>query len=534
MRSVEQIHVCNRKKFVFVAQPLNHCVAHAAAAERFRNFRLFHLNQLWEQGEKSPFTFLAYAGSNLVLALLSSMLCLFVSPNAVGSGIPEVKAYLNGVRVQRFSSLRLFAVKIIGTILSVSTDLAIGPEGPLVQIGAIIGASCTKLPNMLCRLLPASFLSHGLWKFITIDLSHFATDKERRILVSIGSAAGFAAAFGAPIGGLLFAMEETSTYFETSMFVKTLIATVVGTFLLSVYHGDLSKFSIIYLGEFDSPDNNIFLNRVEEIPLYLLLATVGGVMGGLFCNFFIFLQLWRRRVFPSKSRRFRWKLAEVALVSLLTSSLMYFLPILPQTDWTCRSTTSSEIHTIEYMNHSHQFDCPDGQINELATIFFGNRENTISDILSNPAQFHPMTLWTTGLVFFFCMTLTLGVALPSGVFMPTFLIGCSMGGAAGLVFQRWMSPDVSPATFALLGAAALLAGIQRTTVSICVILVEGTGEVKTLIPVILTVMVAKRVGDRISGQGLYELAMEMNKFPYLEPGTSFSSTLVTSQVIFAY
>ena len=452
------------------------------------------------------------------------MLCLFVSPNAVGSGIPEVKAFLNGVRVQRFSSLRLFLVKIAGTILSVSTDLAIGPEGPLVQIGAICGASCTKLPNFLCSWFPPSSFSHSFWKFVTMDLSHFSTDKERRILVSIGSAAGFAAAFGAPIGGLLFAIEETSTYFDSSMFVKTLTATVVGTFLLSVYHGDLSEFSIISLGKFQTPDDNIFLNRVEELPLYFVVAVMGGIMGGLFCNFWKFIQLWRKQFFPAKTWPNRWKLTEVAVVSVLTSSLMYYVPLLRMTNWTCRNVSSHEdadkssFFLDAYMDHSHQFDCPHGHINELATIFFGNREDAISDILSNPSQFHPMTLWTTGILFFFCMTLTLGVALPSGIFMPTFLIGSSMGGAAGLLFQRWLSPDIAPATFSLLGAAALLAGIQRTTVSICVILVEGTGQVKTLIPVILTVMVAKYIGDRISGHGLYELSMDINMFPYLEPG----------------
>ena len=86
-----------------------------------------------------------------------------------------------------------------------------------------------------------------------------------------------------------------------------------------------------------------------------------------------------------------------------------------------------------------------------------------------------------------------------------------------MLFQDWLSPDLSPSTFALLGAAALLAGIQRSTVSICVILVEGTGQVKTVIPVIITVVVARYVGDLISHHGLYETAiLEVKRYPYLE------------------
>ena len=505
-----------------------------------RGHRSEYINSLWKRQEKGFHVFLAYAGVDLCLALMSSALCLALAPNAVGSGIPEVKAYLNGVRVQRFSCIRLFFVKMVGTILSVSSDLAISPAGPLVQIGAIMGAACTKAPTFISRWMPRGIFSRSFWKFLTIDLSHFSTDEERRILVSIGSAAGFAAAFGAPIGGLLFSMEETSTYFHVSMFVKTLASTAVATFLLSAYHGDLSDFSIISMGKYQTPNDNLFLNRIEELPLYLIVAIVGGAMGGLFCNFWKSLQLMRRKFFPRRASRNRWKLAEVALVSLITSCLMYWIPTM---DWPCKSL--AEVGQVAVWEHVHQFDCKPGEVNELAAIFFGSREDGISDILTNPNHFSQETyvcsrfrklpydhmqlprltllllppldrLWVTGLVFFFCMTLTLGVSLPAGIFMASFMIGTSLGGAAGVLFQSLFNEEISPSIFALLGAAAILAGIQRTTVSICVILVEGTGQVKTLLPVILTVVVAKYVGDLVSGKGLYNLAMEVSNYPFLE------------------
>lgn len=100
------------------------------------------------------------------------MMCLKLAPEAIGSGIPEVKAYLNGVRVKKFSSWSCFFVKIIATILSVSSGLGIGkiyninsflgskpssndfnalllgPEGPLVHLGAILGAGLTKTSHI--------------------------------------------------------------------------------------------------------------------------------------------------------------------------------------------------------------------------------------------------------------------------------------------------------------------------------------------------------------------------------------------------
>jgi CBS domain-containing protein len=91
-----------------------------------------------------------------------------------------------------------------------------------------------------------------------------------------------------------------------------------------------------------------------------------------------------------------------------------------------------------------------------------------------------------------------------------------LGGLAGQVFQRWFGPELSPSTFALCGAAALLVGIQRSTVSHCVILVEGTGQVKVLIPVIVTAVIASSVASWIHEKGLFDSGLEVKNFPYLE------------------
>jgi H+/Cl- antiporter ClcA len=470
----------------------------------------------------SPKTlFILYSIINLSCAMIAATLCLCIAPEAIGSGIPEVKAYLNGVRVKRFASIRILFVKIVGTIASVSSGLAVGPEGPLVQIGAIIGAGCSKISNFILRIFPDNTLflfNEDLWSFVTTELSHFSTDSERRDLVSIGAAAGFAAAFGAPIGGLLFSMEDASSYFDHSLFLKTLSATAVATLCLAVHHGNLSEYSVISLGNYETPNENIFLNRVAELPLYVLVAVVGGILGGIFCKVFGILQTYRNRKFVSGRKKIIWKLTEVALLSIVTSSLTYLLPLLP---CFCRIVSRdddlvTDDATNAYRFHSHQFDCPPGHINELAVIFFGSRIDAISAILTSPEQFNIWTLVTVSAVFYPLMLLTLGVSLPSGIFMPSFLIGTSMGGVLGLLFQRFVNTNIPSSTFALLGAAALLAGIQRSTVSLCVILVEGTGQVKILIPVIITVVVARYVAELVDSRGLYEACIEINRYPFLE------------------
>ena len=76
------------------------------------------------------------------------------------------------------------------------------------------------------------------------------------------------------------------------------------------------------------------------------------------------------------------------------------------------------------------------------------------------------------------MIITFGAAIPSGLFMPTLLTGSSLGGWAGIMIQTHYLPGIVPAQMALLGATAMLAGIQRSTVSLCVIMMEATGQVK--------------------------------------------------------
>ena len=478
------------------------------ATDSIQHFRSHLMDDLWHRNPSSPLGFWTFGLVNLSLAVASAGLCLFWAPDAVGSGIPQVKAYLNGVRVQRFTTKRLFVVKILATILSVSSGLAIGPEGPLVHIGAILGASCTKLSNMLLQYLPLTS-ARNVWTFLTTDLAHFSNDAERRDLVSIGAGAGFAAAFGAPIGGVLFTVEEAATFFQTSMMLRTLVATSLATFCLAVLRGDLSEYSIISLGDIRSSDFDIFMARVVEVPLYVLVGAAGGALGGCFCRMWKSLQLLRERIFPSTRSYLLAQALEVALVSIVTSTAMYTLPLVASA---CQPTSTAERGAFV----GYQFNCPDGQINELASIFFGSREEAIKQILTEPEQFHVHTLLVVGWSFFFLMTMTLGVSLPSGIFLPTVLIGSCLGGAMGIFFERHLSADVSPSTFALVGAAALLAGVQRSTVSLCVILVEGTGQVKVLIPVIITVIVARYVGDRISSHGLYEIAMEVLHYPYLD------------------
>jgi hypothetical protein len=244
-------------------------------------------------------SFAAFTLFNTFLALSSAFLTVEYAPNAAASGIPEVKAYLNGVRTPKFSYFTLLLVKIFGTVLSVSSGLMVGPEGPLVHLGAIIGSLITRtrflelhtaklgsrypiLNNLLGWQDPRfSQDQPSLWSRLMQALSNFRSDEARRDFISIGAASGFAAAFGAPVGGLLFSMEEASSYFAHRMLFKTLVATTLATFCIACYHGDLAKYSALNLNVIMYPTSSAY-NIFSGIPLYAFIGALGGLLGAAF------------------------------------------------------------------------------------------------------------------------------------------------------------------------------------------------------------------------------------------------------------
>jgi chloride channel 7 len=561
---------------------------------------------------------------NAALALMSAFLCIFFAPNAVGSGIPEVKAYLNGVCVESFADLPVFLTKIVGTICSVSSGLIVGPEGPLVHIGAIVGQGITKTTSMemalrrfrarrpnvakLCGCgsaddggleedvymeekydkvllaalaegdsqdeedddddddfddengvsneedgLLSSLRLHDLEKvpdgrtyqstgaynrkqprmdpptqmqeetpthcpkanhtFLTESmavLSRFRNDGDRRDLISIGVATGFAAAFGAPVGGLLYSFEEASSFFTIPLMWRTLVATAIGTFVIAVYHGDLSQFSVLSLGDgSELAEYHHVFSSFAELPFYVLIGAAGGLLGAFFNACYIHNNTVRAKFYAHSDIRYKsfYRMLEVLIVSVLTSLATFCLSVYIPQSWAC--TDIKEGYGGDGDGES-RYNCPVGQFNEIASILLGSRDDALNDILTDPSKFEPRTLLMTGLCCLFLMIITFGIFIPSGLFMPTLLTGSTLSGWAGLMLKRYVWSSIVPEHFALVGATAMLAGVQRTTVSLCVIMMEATGQTKVLIPLIIAVVVARYVADFFN-DGFYHVSTPVNR-----------------------
>jgi H+/Cl- antiporter ClcA len=153
---------------------------------------------------------------SVTFVLIASFLTVFIAPTAAGSGVAEAMGMLNGVLYPDYISLKALVVKLFGLGFAVSGGLCAGKEGPLVHMGSIVGIMTTYLPIKM--------------------LSYFRNDFEKRKLMAAGIAAGVSAAFGAPIGGSLFAYEisKPSTFWSFSLTWKVFFASTIATFSLSI------------------------------------------------------------------------------------------------------------------------------------------------------------------------------------------------------------------------------------------------------------------------------------------------------------
>lgn len=176
----------------------------AVAVEAVQEFKYgTALDILKESGAGPAFGF--FVGVSCAFALVAVLLVVGIEPVAAGSGIPQLKAYLNGTAYMRLLQVKTLVVKLIGVIFSVTGGLIIGKEGPMVHSGAVLGANISHLTG--CR----RWFGHTRW------LYRFRNDRDKRDFVSGGTAAGVAAAFGAPIGGVLFALEEAASHWSISL-----------------------------------------------------------------------------------------------------------------------------------------------------------------------------------------------------------------------------------------------------------------------------------------------------------------------------
>ncbi|XP_034107975.1 H(+)/Cl(-) exchange transporter 7 [Drosophila albomicans] len=446
------------------------------------------------EGGDLALPFLWWILLSIVPVAIGASMVTFIEPITAGSGIPQVKSYLNGVKVPRIVRIKTLAVKSIGVITSVVGGLAGGKEGPMIHAGAVVAAG----------------ISQGKSTTFVKDFrifKAFRDDHEKRDFVLGGAAAGVSAAFGAPIGGMLFSLEEAASFWNQNLIWRTLIASIISSFtlniVLSAYHGlkDFTFTGLFNLGKFDQPLSFEYF----ELPIFMLFGVTGGLLGAAWNYLNMRINKFRKRYVPWKVG----KVCEAILVSIvgvsMAAGMIYFIN-------DCRPLGNDP--TI----HPVQLFCEDNEYNAVAALWFQTPEATVRALFHDPPGSHKiLTLAMFTLVYYVLSCATFGLNVSLGVFIPVALVGAAWGRLiAMLLFYLFPAAQfLHPGKYALIGAAANLGGVLRMTISLSVILMETTGvETSFFFPLIIALITAKWIGDSFN-EGVYDTVIEVNNVPML-------------------
>ncbi|KAJ8328947.1 hypothetical protein O5D80_002909 [Batrachochytrium dendrobatidis] len=389
--------------------------------------------------------------------------------HAAGSGVPEVKIILGGFVIRGYLGVRTLVLKTLGIVFSIASGLVVGVQGPLVHISCALG-------NVFSRLFAKYAKNEG----------------KRRELMSAACAAGVSVAFGAPIGGVLFSLEEVSYYFPLKTMWRSFYCALVAAVTLKLINplgtGKLVMFQVSYNKEW---------HPIELIPFLIL-----GIFGGLFGTVFIKATTYLAK-FRAATSIPRHPVLEVLIIALATNAISYTMPFTRIGNGELVAFLFSECDSD---TKTRNFLCHSDYPAIMLSLFFA---------------------LVTKLVL---MIFTFGIKVPAGLFVPSMVVGACAGrilGVFGLYVQAmyptsWVfsfcqgrEECITPGLYAMVGAAAAISGVTRMTVSLTIIMFELTGGLTYVLPLMVSIMVAKWVGDAFGSESIYDVIIKRSGYPYL-------------------
>ena len=388
--------------------------------------------------------------AGLVLGFLAGWAIELLAPTAAGGGIPQVKAVL--ARYTVLINLKVALAKTLGTILVLGAGLTLGRRGPTVHIGAALAAQ-------LSRWIPNS-------------------PTNRRQMIAAGAAAGLAAGFNTPIAGVLFVVEELMRDISGLTLETAILASFTGA-VVSRLFGSTDLALAGRTGSF----------AAAEIPFYLILGAVAGILGGLFNRGV----LWGIRV----NRRLPISMPlRIGLAGLISGLVISFLPHI-------------------FWDHA------------------GLRKYLISGNLS----------WqTTAIAFtahFFLTILAYTAGAPGGLFAPALVLGAALGYLVGIgefsligEFSTYTFA-FSPYTFALAGMGAFFTAVVRVPVTAIVIVFEMTADFNVVLPLMISSVVAYIIANIFAPGSIYEHLLDVSGIQLNEesPTHDFLTKLTAEDVM---
>ncbi|MEB3343402.1 chloride channel protein [Okeania sp.] len=370
----------------------------------------------------------------LVGGFVTGALVKNLAPETAGSGVPQVKAALAGMRVPL--NFQIAIVKMLTTILTVGSGLTLGRQGPTVQIGASLAA-------WISRWLPTS-------------------PRYRHQLIACGAAAGLAAGFNAPIAGVLFVVEELMHDISGITLGPAIIASFLGAVVPQMLGGKSSYYSSYQL------DTSVtgFLD-LKEIPVYIILGLLAGLLGALFSRGIIKISRFNQRQLKLE---LPWR---IAITGLISGLVIAFLP--------------ESFHN-----------------------YTGLRQLLGTEEADLKVSFIAFT------AHFILTILAAGSGAPGGLFAPSLVIGSALGHIVGILQNNLVGVE-QPTVFALAGMGAFFCAVSRAPITAVVIIFEQTQEFRLVLPLMIVSIVALLMAEKIDKKSLSDQILDLKGLQINKP-----------------
>lgn len=350
-----------------------------------------------------------------LIALLVSLLLKF-EPEIGGSGIPQIEGEMKGQLDQNWA--RTLVGKLAGCVLAISGGLALGREGPSIQIGAMLGK--------------------GLARTRGVGLT------EERMLITAGAGAGLSAAFGAPLAGALFALEELHRNFSAGVLITTLSASVASDFVTANILGVVPVF-------------NFDIEYRLPLKFYwavLILGILLGLLGVLYNKTIDFMQ--------NMFSKIKIQGVRIGIMMFVAFLLIFIFPSA-----------------------------------------LGSGSSLVTEVSAGRMTLTGIMIML--LLKYLFSTASFGSGAPGGIFLPLLVLGALIGGMycrfLGIAFdldQKYIT------SFVLMAMTGYFAAIVRAPVTGIILLTEMTGNFYSLLAMSLTSLIAYVVADLVGAQPIYD------------------------------
>lgn len=353
----------------------------------------------------------------LILIVFSVGVAFLVSrePLSSGSGIPQVKGEFSG-RIKANWAAVIIA-KFFGGIMAIGGGLSLGREGPSIQLGAMVGKGFSRLSGRL--------------------------RSEERMLMTCGAGAGLAAAFGAPLAGVVFTLEEIHKNFSSHILISTMAAAVTGDWVASYIFGLRPVF-------------NLRLTNGLPLSHYWMVIGLGIFLGILGVTYNRLIAIFQNL---SDYIKGVFKVV-VPLVVLISVAAFYPLAL-------------------------------------------GGGHNLIETLQGGSMGVKALIVLLIVKLLF--ATFCFSTKAPGGIFLPLLVLGAVSGGLFTTVISGAVGySEIYLIYFIVLGMAGIFSSIVRAPVTGIILISEMTGIVSNLLPLSIVSLVAYVTAAILGGKPIYD------------------------------